>query len=101
MLDPIRLENDQVIVHGFRPEDLARYETLVAEIYQLFSDAETLRFIPEKRLGSLQEADNWLKNTILNFHCARNFVHFVSDDRDFHARNDQSALLPATLPPFY
>lgn len=81
MLDPIRLENDQVIVHGFRSKDLARYETLVKEIYLLFSDADTLQFLPEKRLNSVQEADSWLKNSILNFYCQRNFLHFVTDKK--------------------
>ncbi|WP_345948987.1 hypothetical protein ABDD95_19255 [Mucilaginibacter sp. PAMB04274] len=81
MLDPIYLENDQVIVHAFGPEDVKRYEALVKDIYQLFSDPDTLRFIPEKRLRSVQEADSWLKNTILNFHCDRNFLHFVTDKK--------------------
>jgi ribosomal-protein-alanine N-acetyltransferase len=79
MLQPICLENEQVYIHPLRPEDISRYEHLVKEIFQIMSDDETLHFIPEKRLGSLQEAENWLNGAILNFHCGRNYLHFISD----------------------
>jgi RimJ/RimL family protein N-acetyltransferase len=101
MLDPIHLENDQVIVHAFRPEDLERYETLVKEIYQLFSDVETLQFVPEKRLGSVDEAENWLKNTILNYYCDRNFVHFVSDKRSGKLLGMIDIFTPGTIKEHY
>jgi RimJ/RimL family protein N-acetyltransferase len=79
MLDPICLQNEQVLVHAFRPEELERYEHLVKETYQILSDKETLRFIPEKRLRSLADTEIWLKNNILNFHCGRNFLHFITE----------------------
>jgi len=101
MLDPIHLENDQVIVHAFGPEDMDRYEILVKEIYQLFSDAETLRFIPEKRLGSIKEADSWLKNTILNFHCDRNFLHFVTDRKSGKLLGIIDIFTPSTIKEHY
>ncbi|WP_462265870.1 GNAT family N-acetyltransferase [Mucilaginibacter sp.] len=77
MLQPIYLENDQVCIHPLRPEDLRRYEHLVNEIYQILSDNETLYFIPEKRLRSVKDAENWLNGAILNFHCGRNHLHFI------------------------
>jgi RimJ/RimL family protein N-acetyltransferase len=101
MLDPIHLENDQVIVHGFRPEEVERYETLVKEIYLLFSDAETLRFLPEKRLTSVQEAESWLKNTILNFYCNRNFVHFVTDKKSGKLLGMIDIFTPGTIKTHY
>lgn len=79
MLEPISLDNEQVIIHAFRAEEFSRYGQLVNEIYQILSDEETLRFIPEKRLNSVEEAEAWLKASILNYHCGRNFMHFITD----------------------
>lgn len=79
MRQPLSLENDDFQVHPFRSEDFNHISTLVKEIYKLLSDDETLHFIPEKRLYSIADAHNWLKSTILNFHCGRNFVHFIKE----------------------
>ena len=81
MLEPISLDNEQILIHAFRPEEFNRYRQLVDEIYQIFSDEETLRFIPEKRLNSVEEAEGWLKTSILNYHCGRNFTHFITDKK--------------------
>jgi RimJ/RimL family protein N-acetyltransferase len=81
MLEPISLDNEQVIIHAFRAEEFSRYRQLVNEIYQILSDEETLRFIPEKRLNSVEEAESWLKASILNYHCGRNFIHFITDKK--------------------
>jgi RimJ/RimL family protein N-acetyltransferase len=101
MHEPIYLENDQVTIHGFRPEDLTRYEILVKEIYQLFSDAATLQFLPEKRLNSVQEADKWLKNTILNFYCQRNFLHFITDKKTGELLGMIDIFTPSTIQAHY
>ncbi|MFC0513177.1 GNAT family N-acetyltransferase [Mucilaginibacter angelicae] len=79
MLQPVSLENDRLYIHPFRSEDFNRYEKMVTDIYQILSDDDTLHFIPEKRLGSMADADTWLKSTILNFHCGHNFVHFITE----------------------
>ncbi|UOE50984.1 hypothetical protein MTO98_07830 [Mucilaginibacter sp. SMC90] len=55
------------------------YDKLVKEIYQLLSDDDTLYYIPEKRINALADAETWLKAAILNFHCGRNFIHFITD----------------------
>jgi len=79
MLLPICLEYEQVCIHPLRAADIDRYEQFVEEIYQLLSDEETLHFIPEKRLRSFQEAENWLKSATLNFHCGHNYLHFITE----------------------
>ncbi|MCC8407752.1 GNAT family N-acetyltransferase [Mucilaginibacter sp. UR6-1] len=79
MLQPVCLENKNYIIHPFRSEDMKRYGKLVKEIFHLLSDDDTLHFLPEKRLRSVSEADAWLQGAILNFHCGRNFIHFITD----------------------
>jgi ribosomal-protein-alanine N-acetyltransferase len=37
-----------------------------------------LRFIPEKRLLSVADAERWLNGAIINSHSGRNSVHFIT-----------------------
>jgi RimJ/RimL family protein N-acetyltransferase len=79
MIEPIYLDCEKAIIHPFRSEEFDRYTQLVKEIYEILSDEQTLYFIPEKRLRSLIDAENWLKAAILNFHCGRSYIHFISE----------------------
>jgi RimJ/RimL family protein N-acetyltransferase len=101
MLDPIYLENDQVIVHAIRPQELERYETIIKEVYQIFSDQGTLEFLPDKRLRSVSDAENWLKSTILNFHCGNNFLHFITDKRTGKILGMVDLFAPSTISAYY
>jgi RimJ/RimL family protein N-acetyltransferase len=57
--------------------DILHYEQLAAEIYQLLTDEHTLRFLPEKKLHSIDAARNWLNAALLNFYSGRNQVHLI------------------------
>lgn len=81
MLTTFCLENECLLIHPIGPEDLDHYEDRGNEIYQLLSNDETLRFIPQKRLRSIREAQDWLTASILNFHCGQNYTFFITDKR--------------------
>lgn len=79
MLKPIFFENDKLLIHPFRAEDLEKYDQLTTDIFSILSDEDTLKFIPEKRLHNLKEAQVFLNNTIINYHSGRNYLHFITD----------------------
>lgn len=79
MLTTFCLENECLLIRPIGPEDLTHYEDRVKEIYQLLSDDDTLRFIPQKRLRTITEAKDWLTTSILNFHCGQNYTYFIAD----------------------
>ena len=79
MLDPLYLETRQLRLNPFGAAELSRYRDLVTEVFELFSDAETLHFIPEKKLDHLAEADQWLKAAILSANSGRNVIHLITD----------------------
>lgn len=79
MLKPIFLENDKLLIHPFRPEDLQRFEQLTQDIFSILSDDHTLKFIPGKRLHSLEEAATFLKTMVINYHSGLNYIHFITD----------------------
>lgn len=78
MLKPILFENDTLLIHPFRPEDLGRFHELTKDIFSILSDELTLKFIPGKRLNSLEEAELFLQTMILNYHSGRNYIHFIT-----------------------
>ena len=77
MIQPINLTSEQLQVIPFKADDLERYDDMTGEIYEIFTDERTLQFLPEKRLYSLEDAEQWMKGAILNFHTGRSYVHFV------------------------
>lgn len=79
MIVPLSLENNHFVIHSFRPEDLQRFEALSAEVFSILSDERTLKYIPAKRLNSVDEANLWLRTMLINFHAGRNYLHFISD----------------------
>ena len=74
---------------------------MVTEIYQIFSDLGTLKFLPQKRLQSVNDAEAWLKSTILNFHCGRNFLHSITDKRSGNVLGMIDIFTPATIKEYY
>lgn len=77
MIQPISFERDDLIIHPLRSGDLTGYEELAKDIFRLLSDEETLRFIPEKRLASVTDAQLWLDGALINLFCGRNSVHLI------------------------
>ena len=81
MLKPIFIETEELMIHPLRPEDLDRYDELVADIYVILSDEQTLKYIPFKRLSSIQEAELFLQAQMINYHAHRNYIHFITDKK--------------------
>ena len=57
MLTTFSLENE-CLLRPIGPEDLAHYDDRVKEIYQLLSDDDTLRFIPQNLSRFIISDDN-------------------------------------------
>jgi RimJ/RimL family protein N-acetyltransferase len=78
MINPIYFENENFLIHSFRPVDLNRISQLSIEVFNILSD-DTLHFIPTKRLQNVQESKAFILEMILNFHSGRNYLHFITD----------------------
>jgi RimJ/RimL family protein N-acetyltransferase len=79
MFKPVSFENENLLIHPLRPEDLNRYDDIVNDIYKILSDEKTLKFLPSKRLNNLSEAGVFLNNMIINYHSNRNYLHFITE----------------------
>ncbi|MEQ7801836.1 GNAT family N-acetyltransferase [Pedobacter sp. ASV1-7] len=78
MLETIFLENEELLVHSFRSQDMDHFEKLTQDIFSILSDEWTLKYIPEKRLHNLQQAELLLQTAILNYHSRQNYLHFIT-----------------------
>src|SRR5688572_24815523 len=81
MFSPITHENENHLIHPFRPQDLERFPEISREVFSILSDERTLKFIPAKRLESPEAAYAFLKTMLLNTHTGRNFLHFITDKK--------------------
>lgn len=79
MLTPIYLEHDALVIQSFSPKDLSRWSAMAAEVFQLLSDKQILKYLPSKKLRSVRDAEDLLKNSLLNFYCGRNYLHFIRE----------------------
>ena len=79
MFKPILFENQNYLIHPFRPEDLERFAQITKEVFCILSDDHTLKFIPNKRLNTLEEAELFLQTMLINAHAGRNYIHFITD----------------------
>jgi ribosomal-protein-alanine N-acetyltransferase len=77
MLKPIHFIVEEFEVSPLNGDDLERFDQVAKDVYAILSDEQTLRFIPEKRLNNKEEAMQWLKLSLLNFHSGRNYVHLI------------------------
>lgn len=72
-------ENDNYLIHPFRPEDLNRFAEITKEVFCILSDDHTLKFVPNKRLSTLEQAELFLKTMLINAHAGLNYLHFITD----------------------
>jgi len=77
MLAPIYIENETLTIQSFDAEDFQRWSGMAEDIYALLSDNQALKYLPFKRLHSVNDADGWLKNALISLHCGRNYLHFI------------------------
>ena len=79
MIEPLYFQTEQLLVHPFRAEDMERFGQLSMEVFSILSDDLTLKYIPEKRLFSLADAELYLQTMLMNYHAGLNYLHFISD----------------------
>ena len=77
MFKPVNFIIEDFEISPLQGEDLDRFDVLADEVYAILSDEQTLHFIPEKRLNNKDEAMQWLKLALLNFHSGRNYIHLI------------------------
>lgn len=82
MFKPFTFENENYLIHSFRPEDLNRFTQITKEVFCILSDDHTLKFVPNKRLNTLQQAELFLQTMLINAHAGRNYLHFITDKKN-------------------
>jgi RimJ/RimL family protein N-acetyltransferase len=77
ILDLVIFEDENFVVRAFSAGDFDKFGEIIEDVYQILTDELTLRFLPEKRLNSREEAQSWLQRVVLNYHTGKVFTYFV------------------------
>ncbi|WEK17932.1 MAG: GNAT family N-acetyltransferase [Candidatus Pedobacter colombiensis] len=101
MLEPIHIEHADLLVHSFRAEEIKGIESVAEQVYGILSDEDTLRFLPEKRLSSVDDAETFLKGSLLNFHSGKNYLHFISNRKSEKIIGMIDVIPPETAMQYY
>jgi ribosomal-protein-alanine N-acetyltransferase len=99
--EPVTFEDKNWSIHPFRAEDFDRFEEMAHQIFQILSDERTIRFIPEKKLVSLDEARLWLQKAVLDFHAGLSYIHFIRNKKTDHLVGVIAVLSPALTKEYY
>lgn len=99
--EPVTFEDKNWSIYPFRAEDFARFEEMARQIFHMLSDERTIRFIPEKKMISLDDAHLWLQKAVLDFHTGLSYIHFIRNKKTDHLVGVIAILSPALTKEYY
>jgi len=79
MLDPIHIDHDDFLVHAFRAEDVRRETAMSKGIFEIFSDESAMRYLPGKKLHTIEDAEAYFRGNLLSYHAGKNYLHFITE----------------------
>lgn len=77
-MQPITFETERLKIHSFQISDIENHQQLAKDMLTLFSDPFTLKFVPEKLLHNIKEAEDFVKTMIINHHLGKNHLYFIT-----------------------
>jgi RimJ/RimL family protein N-acetyltransferase len=101
MFEPVNFTVEDFEISPLKGEDLPRFDVLAEDVYAILSDEQTLHFIPEKRLNNTDEAMQWLKLALLNFHSGRNYIHLIRNRSTGNIAGIIDVLSPTLVREYY
>lgn len=99
--EPVVFEDNNWSIHPFRAEDFDRFDEIAGQIFEILCDERTIRFIPEKKLISLEDAHLWLQKAVLDFHTGLSYIHFIRNKKKNSLIGVIAILSPALTKDYY
>lgn len=84
MIEPILIQTETLLLHSFRAQEMHRFKSLTIEIFQLFSQIQTTKFLPNKKLDELEQAENLLHAALLDQQAGLSQLYFITQKSDQH-----------------
>lgn len=77
---PINLSDGKTSIHPFRNSDMTekKMEQIIQDIYSIYSNNETVKYIPEKKINTFKEAINRFQKIRLNYGLKTSYTHFIT-----------------------
>lgn len=80
-LKPINIESDVILIHPLRRMDMARISDIENDIYEILSDNNSTKYIPEKRLSTRKTATDRVFGFVMGYQTSTSYAHFITDKR--------------------
>ena len=75
---PITFETQHFLIHPLRQIDMARHDKIMQDVFEILSDEDATEFIPEKRLKTINEAQDLMLGVVLSYQYKRSYTHFIT-----------------------
>lgn len=77
-IQPINKQNDIIAIHPLRNMDMANISKIEHELFEILSDAETTKFIPEKRVTTIKDVSDRIFGIVLGYETQMTYSHFIT-----------------------
>lgn len=79
-IKPIIVTDGKITIHPIRNSDLnkEKIEQIIEDMYSIYSNNETVKYIPDKKLNSFKEAIDRFQKIRLNYGLQTSFTHFIT-----------------------
>lgn len=77
-IDPINLDNGAIKIHPLRDINLENLDRLAIDIFDILGDEENTRYISEKKVKDIKEANERLLGITVGYEEQLGYTHFIT-----------------------
>jgi RimJ/RimL family protein N-acetyltransferase len=77
-LKPINLDNGVIRIHPLRISDIERENEIIESLFEILSDEENTKFIPEKRANDIKQISMNMLGVTFRYTQELGYTHFIS-----------------------
>jgi RimJ/RimL family protein N-acetyltransferase len=77
-LNPINFENDVLLIHPLRPNDILRQNEIIEDLYEIFSDKDSLPYNKEKYIENKEQIELNLLGITIGYSQNIRYTHFIT-----------------------
>ena len=77
-INPIRIDNGTIEIHGYRKMDLERMEIIESDLFEILNDRENTQFVPERFISNKEDINKLLLGIAVGYAMKTKYTHFIS-----------------------
>lgn len=77
-ISAINLENEDYLIHPFRQIDANRILQLIRDVFEIYSDKDCMKYVPEKIMDSIEQAQFFITRAVIHNHYGVSITEFIT-----------------------